>query len=278
LIYVIFSDRLGNNLFQISAGLSAGEEVTICALSNAVFEQTMAFKDIFFRDISVIDFIPSGIQVYEEPYFHFNKIPFKKGQDIAIKGYFQSYKYFDNDLICERLSPPESVDVFLQDHYPELLTGEFTSIHVRRGDYLKALYKHPVCSKRYYQNAIKSIGENERFVVISDDIDWCKKNISSKNITFIENSNSVIDFFIPTFCKNNIISNSSYGWWGAYLNKNSEKVVIAPDPWFGFRNSNNTEDLLPVSWIVIPVAQDLYSFCWSRLQFLIHHIKYRLKF
>lgn len=278
MIYVIFSDRLGNNLFQFAAAISISERVTICACDCMIYDQTLKYRDVFFKDVAVINHVPEGVKMYEEPFYHFRKISHNEGEETAIKGYFQSHKYVNQKIVWERFLAPDFVVSFIKSNYNEILSEEYTSVHVRRGDYTKSLYEHPVCNVKYYQDAMEIIGIDKKFIFVSDDIAWCKEHFQGSNYIFVENSDEIIDLFIPSFCKNNIISNSSYGWWGAYLNKNSDKLVIAPDPWFGFRNSNNTQDLLPVSWIVIPVTQDLYSFCLSRLQFLIHHIKYRLKF
>lgn len=276
MIYVVFQDRLGNNLFQLSAALSLDENVSICACKSEIYEATLRYKDVFFKDIPILDHIPEGVKVYDEPFFHFSKIPYVKDRDLVIKGYFQSHKYIDQNIILNKLQTPDTVDSFIKKNYPEILKNEYTSVHVRRGDYLKALYEHPVCSLEYYRDAIANIGQREKYAVISDDIAWCKKNFKGDNFIFIENSDEIIDLFIPSYCRNNIISNSSFGWWGAFLNKNAKKSVIAPSPWFGFRNVNNTKDLLPDSWSVIPNSDGIYSFFVSRIQFLIHHIQFRL--
>ena len=274
MIYVVFSDRLGNNLFQLSVALSLSGAVTICVPEIEAYQQALKNSDTFFRDIEILNYIPDGIKVYSEPFFHYSEIPFVSGEDLVIKGYFQSYKYFNREEVLKQFVVPEDVKLSIKENYPEILEGDYTSIHVRRGDYLNVLYKHPVCSLKYYNQAIDIIGKSEKFVVISDDIKWCKKHLSCKNIVFVEDSSAIIDFFIPSFCKNNIISNSSFGWWGAYLNQNPVKLVIAPSPWFGFRNLNDTKDLLPESWVVIPNLFGVYTFARSRIQFLIHHVKF----
>ena len=276
MIYVVFQDRLGNNLFQLAAALSLDENVSICACNSEIYEATLRYKDIFFKDIPLLDHIPEGVKVYDEPFFHFSKIPYVKDTDLAIKGYFQSHKYIDQQIILNKLETPDFVDSFIKNNYPEILKNEHTSVHVRRGDYLNALYEHPVCSSEYYRDAMALIGQREKYVFLSDDIAWCKKNFKGDNFIFIENSSEIVDLFIPNYCKNNIISNSSFGWWGAFLNTNAEKSVIAPSPWFGFRNLNNTKDLLPDNWTVIPSTNGVYSFLASRIQFLIHHIQFRL--
>jgi hypothetical protein len=275
MVYVIFSDRLGNNLFQFAAALSIDEKVIICACDSTIFDQTIKYRNVFFKGVTIIDHVPEGVEVYKEPFYHFRQIPHNKGEELTLIGYFQSYKYIDQEVVWDRFSVPDFVRSFIKTNYNEILSDEYNSVHVRRGDYLNSLYEHPVCNVKYYQDAIASIGNDKNYIFVSDDIAWCKKNFRGSNYIFVEDSNEIIDLFIPSFCKNNIISNSTFGWWGAFLNRNIEKIVIAPDPWFGFRNSNITEDLLPVSWTVIPNNEGLLSFCWSRIQFLIHHIKFK---
>ena len=121
---------------------------------------------------------------------------------------------------------------------------------------MKMMYNHPFCGLTYYKNAVECIGENEKFIVVSDDIKWCKEHLKFKNIIFVENSSPVIDLFIQSLCQNNIISNSSFSWWGAFLNNNPGKKVIAPANWFGFKKKYNTSDLIPRNWKII----DNYSF------------------
>lgn len=278
MIYVIFQDRLGNNLFQFWAALSIDNNVSICASDKEVYEITAKYKEIFFKDIPLLDYVPNDVKVYEEPFFHFSRIPYLEGEDIALKGYFQSYKYINQNKVFNDLKTPDFVKKFIRTNYPEILNNTYTSVHVRRGDYLNALYEHPVCSLKYYRDAIANIGHREKYVFISDDITWCKRNFQGENFLFVEDSDPVIDLFIPSFCKNNIISNSSFGWWGAFLNKNPKKLVIAPSPWFGFRNTNNTRDLIPNDWKILPSKLNFFYYLWSRLQFIIHHIKYRLRY
>ena len=276
MIYVVFQDRLGNNLFQLWAALSIDSSVSICATNKEIFETTLKYKDIFFKDIPLLDHIPQGVKVYNEPFFHYSKIPYIENEDLVIKGYFQSFKYIDQKKVFNSFKVPDFVKSFIKTNYPEILNNKFTSVHIRRGDYLNALYEHPVCAINFYKNAIETIGNSENYVFISDDIEWCKKNFKGDNLIFIEDSSPIIDFFVPCFCQNNIISNSSFGWWGAFINNNSKKIVIAPSPWFGFRNKNNTIDLIPNDWKILQSRLGFFYFIWSRLQFVIHHLKFRL--
>ena len=179
MIYSVFTDRLGNNLFQFAAALSLDDNVTICVPDKDEFFETMKYKDIFFKGINIINAIPNNIDTYIEPYFKYSKIPFKKNSDLILRGFFQSYKYIDRDKILKYFNRNSSIISKINKLYPDLLSLNFTAIHVRRGDYLKVLYKHPFCGLNYYKEAIKKIGSDNKFVVVSDDINWCKKKYYS---------------------------------------------------------------------------------------------------
>jgi hypothetical protein len=131
---------------------------------------------------------------------------------------------------------------------------EWCSIHVRRGDYLNYPDHHPVCSLEYFYEAMKMSGF-KKFVVLSDDIEWCFRNFHSfSDFEFIysRNESDIEDFAIMSKCAHNIISNSTFSWWAAYLNKNPDKIVISPDKdqWHGPAYSHwNHDDLIPESWI-----------------------------
>lgn len=256
MIYSVFTDRLANNLFQFSAAISLDSNVIICIPDKSEFNKISKYKDIFFKGYKIINSVPDGIKTYDEPYFNFKKIEYVKNTDIVLKGYFQSFKYINRKKILRQFSVDKNSLEFINNKFPFILENNYTSIHVRRGDYMKMMYNHPFCGLTYYKNAVECIGENEKFIVVSDDIKWCKEHLKFKNIIFVENSSPVIDLFIQSLCQNNIISNSSFSWWGAFLNNNPGKKVIAPANWFGFKKKYNTSDLIPRNWKII----DNYSF------------------
>ena len=275
MIYSVFTDRLGNNLFQFAAALSLDDNVTICVPDNDEFLETIKYKDIFFKDFSVINHIPKDIDVYIEPSYEYSKIPYINGRDLILKGYFQSYKYIDREKILKYFKINDSILSSINILYPDLLSSNFSVIHVRRGDYLKVLYKHPFCGLSYYNDAIKKIGYNKKFIVVSDDISWCKKNIKAPNIKYIEKTSPIIDFFIMTLGNNLIISNSSFSYWGAFLNKKKQKV-IAPSMWFGFKHNVDTSDLLSPEYYIINNNYSVKLFVKALLQFIKHYINYNI--
>jgi hypothetical protein len=125
------------------------------------------------------------------------------------------------------------------------------SLHVRRTDYVTSNGYHPVQSIEYYKNAIDIIGDYDYIFVFSDDIQWCKDNLKFKNMVFMEGFSDIEDLHIMSLCQNNIIANSSFSWWGAWLNIHPEKKIIAPTNWFGEQANLNTSDMIPSDWIKI---------------------------
>ncbi|MEI6553564.1 MAG: alpha-1,2-fucosyltransferase, partial [bacterium] len=131
------------------------------------------------------------------------------------------------------------------------------SIHIRRGDYIsnqEANNFHGSCSIDYYTEAINIIKgkvSNPIFFVFSDDIAWVKENLKSDIVaTWVSeyNLDNTEDLLLMSFCKHQIIANSSFSWWGAYLNRNINKIVIAPKKWIA-NKGYNTDEITPSSWI-----------------------------
>jgi hypothetical protein len=130
------------------------------------------------------------------------------------------------------------------------------SIHVRRGDFLTSggIYQFAnVCTLSYYQKAIELIVkevENPHFYVFSNDLEWCKSNLSLDVVTFVDCNKGVDswrDMQLMSLCKYNINANSSFSWWGAWLNKNDNKIIVPED----FINNMVTKDVYPENWIKI---------------------------
>lgn len=180
----------------------------------------------------------------------FMSLDYNREYNYYLDGYFQNQKYFLDsfDLIREELSPTEDILQKLLDI--DGIRSDSVSIHIRRTDYLTSGGFHPVQSIDYYKNAIDLIGDYDNIFIFSDDINWCKKNLRFKNMKFVEGNDEVIDIWIMSKCKNNVIANSSFSWWGAWLNTNENKKIIAPKIWFGQQVSENN-NIIPQDWIVI---------------------------
>ena len=225
--------RLGNQMFQIAAMLSAAVKNGSVMSANWYCGYTKKDMRQFFKNAYSLcsDSIKPNF-TYNEPVFSYSELP--KNKSMNLHGYFQSEKYFKDieDLIRFYFEPTDSVVVKLKSKYGNIFENS-CAVHVRRGDFV-GNKTHQVCDQDYYNRAIelmKSKTQVDNFLIFSDDIVWCKANFPS-DYHFIDGNLDVEDLFLLSFCTNQIISNSSFSWWGAWLNKNPNKIIIAPKRWF----------------------------------------------
>ena len=178
-----------------------------------------------------------------------------------LEGFFQSEKYFlsISDILRKDLEfkrPLSGTNLELSN---EIREKNSVSVHFRRGDYArlsKNLQKHGVTTMDYYQKAvarISSVIDNPEFYIFTDEPDWVQKNFEIKFPFKIVASNQTpdnawIDMQLMSQCRHNIICNSTFSWWGAWLNSHPDKITIAPGQWFA-DPSINASDILPDSWI-----------------------------
>ena len=164
-----------------------------------------------------------------------------KGKEY-VKGYFQTEKYFSEirEIILNQFTLKSEFASSTNKISKEILSKENScSLHIRRGDYIsdkKANSVHGTCDLEYYKEAVKLINKkfnNTSFFIFSDDISWTKENLKIDNAFFVDHKTIPHeDIYLMSLCKNNITANSSFSWWGAWLNKNHDKTVIAPKQWF----------------------------------------------
>ena len=192
--------------------------------------------------------------IHPESEFHFSPQPFIEGKKNVYTGYYQSEKYFYDfsDQIKSIFQPSPIVLETIKSKY-SMNFSEFTSVQVRRGDYVSQPNNHPVVTTEYLNRAMNYFGSNHKFLVFSDDINWCKENLKGySNIQYTENELDYISLFMMSLCGNHILANSSFSWWGAWLNRNSNKTVIRPERWFGSNYDHlNTSDMCPENWKIL---------------------------
>ncbi|MCK4744844.1 alpha-1,2-fucosyltransferase, partial [Candidatus Parcubacteria bacterium] len=197
--------------------------------------------------------------ITKEQHSHFDSKILKLIGNIYLDGYWQSEKYFKNieNSIRKEFTLKNDLQLKAKKLLRKIKNTESISIHIRRNDYIShkpANQYHGVCHLSYYKKAINVIIkkiDDPHFFVFSDDIDWCKKNLKIKFPTiFVEGNKDYEDLILMSKCKHNIIANSTFSWWGAWLNNNPNKIVIAPKKWFR-KKSINTKDLIPKTWIKI---------------------------
>jgi hypothetical protein len=185
---------------------------------------------------------PSFNQIVDN--FHYNNIEFIG--NLFMNGYWQSEKYFieNRNIILNELQVATEFNII-----PKNMVN--VSLHIRRGDYIEYNNIHPIQPIGYYENAIQIVGHYDNLFIFSDDMEWCRKNLKFNNMIFVENRCDVEDIWLMSLCNHNIIANSSFSWWGAWLNQNLNKKVVAPLNWFGSSSGLNSSDIIPESWIKI---------------------------
>jgi len=179
-----------------------------------------------------------------------------------LEGYWGSEKYFKDieNIIRKEFTLKDKPDAINQKMISRIKNCDSVSIHIRRGDYIfdeKTNKYHGVCNLDYYLKAIALVAKKVKkpyFFIFSDDIRWAKQNLHLKFPCVYVNHNigkkDYEDLRLMSNCCHNIIANSSFSWWGAWLNKNKDKIVIAPKKWFTDK-SINTKDLIPKQWLKI---------------------------
>lgn len=270
MIAVILKGGLGNQMFQYAAGFAlADRHGTSILRSSQWFSQQSQGTDTqrhFGLDIYGLDLSGESPQTvgqkFTEKSYRFDPLFLASSDNCIIDGYFQSPKYFDHirEKIVKLFTPISDLESAFPDLVSHMEQVNSVAIHVRRGDYLKSpqTYEfHGIAGLPYYEQAIGHIRnriENPVFFVFSDDNIWARTQFTGPDFVFIEGNagdSSWMDMHLMARCKHAIIANSSFSWWGAYLNSNIEKIVLAPDRWF-VSAQNDTSDLLPKEWIQVP--------------------------
>src|SRR3989344_317166 len=184
----------------------------------------------------------------------------KLSGNFYLDGYWQSEKYFQDieNIIRKEVAIKNPIENKYADLISQIKNTNSVSIHIRRGDYItnkKFSKVYNLLDEKYYQKAVRFIAEkinDPYFFIFSDDINWVKQNLNIPYPKiFVSGENEIKNYeelILMSFCKHNIIANSSFSWWGAWLNKNADKIVISPDKWFNDK-IGNTKDLIPENWI-----------------------------
>jgi hypothetical protein len=199
-------------------------------------------------------------QVIKQRFFHFDETVLYCRKNTYLDGYWQSYRYFEpiTGIIQKEFTMKSPMDNKNLTLARKIEATQSVAVHIRRGDYVKnekTNQHHGVCSTKYYQEAIIKMVQkvdNPHFFFFSDDIEWVKDNLMvtypSEYVNYNTGKKSYEDMRLMSLCKHNIIANSSFSWWGAWLNPHAEKMVIAPKKWFNDPN-RNTSDLIPENWL-----------------------------
>lgn len=197
-------------------------------------------------------------KIYQEAHFHYDCNFERLSSPVMISGYWQSERYFlpVEDLVRKAFTL--DVPSHLKHWVNSMQKGVSVSMHIRRGDMInnpEVNRVHGHCNLEYYLRAISLIQSrytDVKYFIFSDDLEWCKANLPSElNLVFVEGNSgdqAYWDIQLMRNCHHHIIANSSFSWWGAWLNSSQEKTVIAPIKWFA-QSPHQTDDLIPSSWI-----------------------------
>jgi hypothetical protein len=290
MVIVQLSGGLGNQLFQYATGFAMAKKnqsllkLDLSSFSNyhlrkyelkhyAISAGTIKpFPGFVYKSANKllpvvlrnkITFLPPyGLRIINESSYHVDSTPYQNKHGIFLEGYWQSEKYFNDYRItlCREFKlkyPFTGRNAELADILP---SENSVSIHIRRGDYIsnhvnKKIYSE--CTTEYYHHAISFMSkkvDNPIFYIFSDDIAWSKNNLRPDFPTsYIEHNNTDqghLDLRLMSLCKHNIIANSSFSWWGAWLNENPGKIVIAPAKWYN-DPTLRSDDLIPENWLTL---------------------------
>ncbi len=178
-----------------------------------------------------------------------------------LRGYWQTEKYFEaiSPTIRAQFRFPALQDERNKQLLTKIQSCPSVSLHIRRGDYMNSAQPSglPIA---YYLEAISLINASVPgacYIIFSDDITWARQHIKEKNVCFVDwnrDGESFRDMQLMSHCQHNIIANSSFSWWGAWLNNHENKIVIAPQQWMPGLGA--TTDIIPKGWIQVPVAYD----------------------
>lgn len=199
-------------------------------------------------------------EVYREPHFHYDANLADHRPPVYLDGYWQSERYFADiaDRLRRELTPRAPLETENARVAAEIDAVTAVSLHVRRGDYVSDAHTnayHGVCSLDYYRAAVAHIAArvpDAHLFVFSDDHAWTQANLTLGLPTTYVSANppdrGFRDMQLMTRCRHHVIANSSFSWWGAWLNAAPEKIVVAPRRWFA-ASENDPRDLIPPRWV-----------------------------
>jgi hypothetical protein len=248
---------LGNYLFQICAAYSYAikynkyAEINLNYLSTGHTHISNYFDNIF-KNLNFINESQKIYHTYNEPFFNYKEIQ-NFNVDLKLHGYFQSEKYFNfcKNEIKNLFKISDDIKSKLLLKYGNIPKNS-CSIHVRRGDYINLQHIHPIQTLDYYKASTENFDSDCTFYIFSDDVNWCENNFNFlKNKIIVSGNMDYEDLYLMSLCFNNIIANSSFSWWGAWLNDNSDKIVICPKKWFASNFTEEYADIFPEQWIKI---------------------------
>lgn len=249
------------DIFNIEAAIATTEEIESLVgktfySKNKIFMKLNNAYISFFKKTT----IQNNKNIYREKNFHFDSNLLNISSNVYLHGYWQNENYFLDikDFLKKDFTLKKPLSSASNILKKKIVNNVSVSLHIRRGDYLsnpKTKEVHGVCSLDYYYKGLSilqsKITEDFTCFVFSDDISWCKDNFSPDcPVVFVDINRDYEELILMSYCKHFIIANSSFSWWGAWLNDNKNKIVVSPKNWFN-TISTDEYDIVPEDWIRI---------------------------
>lgn len=248
--------RTGNMMFQLAHGIAKSLEYNRQFVAPYGESSSKHLENTLFRkiDFNIFQTPTQDKSRHVWAPFHYGDVIPDEKIPTVFAGWYQTEKYFSKytEIIRDLFSPTLTFIKKAVNEFPFLGNSTVGAINVRRGDYLTQPRRHPVITLEYIYEAYSKLPHCDYFLVLSDDISWCKENIVLPNVIFVDNYVDCDGLWLLSLCDYFIISNSSYSWWGAYLSRTENKIVVAPDTWFGPEVTDDPKDIWCDDWIKIP--------------------------
>lgn len=286
MITLMLKGGLGNQMFQYAAARNWARINKIeLALDTTNYDPQENYRLHFFN-ITSVDPRPSDVErltkkgirykleriflprhsrsfIWEKNWVFDQKLVNLKTKDAYIRGLFLSPKYFtgSEDIIRREFTLKQPAGKQYSDMAKEMIANNSVALHIRRGDFLLPETRkiHAECGLNYYKQAADIMASkivSPHFFVFSDDIEWAKQNLNLPfPMTFVSDRGftDYEEMMLIATCKHAIIADSTFSWWGAWLNQNRQKIIIAPKKWLvdEARNEFYTKHLIPTDWITL---------------------------
>lgn len=253
---------LANQMFQIAHTLAQGWKYGVetqfhpSSFNPNQGNSVNKYIDNIFRKVKFNPWLnPLNFKTCKEKTWNSPDLVFNPKDSIKFEGYFQGSHNFlgFQDEIKKIFGPTEEFKNKIFEKYPNLENENSVSVHIRRGDYLRFNEVFGVIDESYIKHCINLIERPNKVYVFSDDKDWVKNNLSLEDFTLVENLEDYEELWMMSLFKNNIMSCSSFSWWGSYLNNYIDKKVFVPSVWFGPKGPYPYDNIYEKDWNKINV-------------------------
>jgi len=237
--------RLGNQIFQYTVlliySILHSVKIKIPIIKTNDKYQNFRLDELFNLDYEQLSTTDTLNNRYIEPHFHHDTSAYEyKSGNTDMIGYFQSYKYMSGfeKLLMNKFKIKENLLNYATEFIRDIKNNEVVNvigIHVRRGDYIKPDTPYNSFGNDilpFVMNYFDTKYQDCIYLIVSDDIEWCKEHMKNKKIIYSENNTDLHDFVILTKCDHIVSSSSTFSWWAGFLNPNPKKEILLPTPWF----------------------------------------------